>query len=68
MALLATTIVAAWSDNLPAVPSPVGFIESSILVPALKDQALMGHPAGTRLIGVSNVGLEHLRDLEEVHP
>jgi hypothetical protein len=50
--LLAAIITAARSDDLPSVPSPEGFIESSTLVPALRDQALMGHPAGTRLIGV----------------
>ncbi len=38
-ALLATMIVPAWADNLSTIPSPKGFIESSSLVPALKDQA-----------------------------
>jgi hypothetical protein len=51
-AVLLGTMIAAWPDNLPLVPSPKGFIESSSLVPALKDQALLGHPASTRLIGV----------------
>jgi len=51
-ALLATLIVPAWSDNLPPIPSPRGFIESSSLVPALRDQALLGHPTRTRIIGV----------------
>lgn len=40
------------ATDLPHVPSPYGFVESSTLVPILKDQALLGHPAGTRLIGV----------------
>jgi hypothetical protein len=48
--MLWTTVVCAY--DLPYVPSPNGFVESSTLVPALKDQALLGHPAGTRLIGV----------------
>src|SRR5208337_1447083 len=51
-AMFAAMIGVARSDDLPSVPSPKGFIESSALVPALKDQALMGHPARTRLIGV----------------
>jgi hypothetical protein len=42
----------SWSDSLPIVPAPKGFIESSSLVPALRQQALLGHPARTRLIGV----------------
>ncbi len=48
--MLWTTVVCAY--DLPYVPSPNGFVESSTLVPVLKDQALLGHPAGTRLIGV----------------
>ena len=48
--LLWTTVVCA--NDLPYVPSPNGFLESSALVPVLKDQALLGHPVGTRLIGV----------------
>jgi hypothetical protein len=51
-ALLGALIIPAWSDNLPTIPSPKGFIESSNLVPALKDQALLGHPKRTRVIGV----------------
>jgi hypothetical protein len=50
--LIGTMLAPVWSDNLAPVPSPKGFIESSSLVPALKDQALLGHPATTRLIGV----------------
>jgi len=50
--LLGAVTVPAWSDDLPPIPSPKGFIESSSLVPALKDQALLGHPARTRVIGV----------------
>jgi hypothetical protein len=51
-ALFGTLIAAALSDDLPAIPSPKGFIEASSLVPVLKDQALLGHPARTQLIGV----------------
>jgi hypothetical protein len=43
---------AVCANDLPYVPSPNGFVESSTLVPVLKDQALLGHPAGTRQIGV----------------
>jgi hypothetical protein len=50
--VLLAIIVAAWSQDLPHLAAPKGFIESSGLVPALKDQALVGHPARTRLIGV----------------
>jgi hypothetical protein len=45
-----TTSVCA--QGLPNLPPPSGFVESSTLVPALKEQALLGHPAGTRLLGV----------------
>lgn len=45
-----TSIVCA--NDLPHLPSPSGFVELSMLVPALKDQALLGHPANTQLIGV----------------
>ena len=48
--LLWTTVVCAY--DLPYVPSPNGFLESSALVPVLKEQVLLGHPVGTRLIGV----------------
>ncbi len=48
--MLRTSVVCA--NDLPYVPSPNGFVESSTLVPVLKDQALLGHPADTRLIGV----------------
>lgn len=50
--LVGAMLAPAWSGDLPPVPSPKGFVESSSLVPALKDQALLGHPATTRLIGV----------------
>jgi hypothetical protein len=50
--LLAIIVTAARSGELPSVPLPEGFVESSSLVPALRDQALIGHPSGTRLIGV----------------
>jgi hypothetical protein len=52
MALLWPVILPAWSDGLPPVPSPKGFVEASSLVPALKDQALLGHPSRTKIIGV----------------
>lgn len=45
-----TSIVCA--NDLPYVPSPNGFVKSSTLVPVLKDQALLGHPGSTQLIGV----------------
>ncbi|MGJ4951838.1 hypothetical protein [Bradyrhizobium sp. HKCCYLS20291] len=51
-ALLINFAAPAISDSLPLIPSPTGFIESSSLVPSLRDQALLGHPARTRLIGV----------------
>ena len=43
---------AARCDDLPRLPIPAGFVESSSLVPGLKEQALLGHSAQTRLIGV----------------
>jgi len=42
----------AYGDDLPYVPPPQGFVESSTLVPVLKERALLGHPAGTQLVGV----------------
>jgi hypothetical protein len=51
-ALLGALTVPVRSGNLPPIPSPKGFLESSSLIPALKDQALLGHPARTRVIGV----------------
>jgi len=42
----------AYADDPPYVPSPQGFVESSTLVPALKEQALIGQPEGKRVIGV----------------
>jgi hypothetical protein len=44
--------IIAYADDLPYVPSPQGFVESSTLVPALKEQALIGQPQGKRVIGV----------------
>ena len=38
--MLRTSVVCA--NDLPYVPSPNGFVESSTLVPVLKDQALLG--------------------------
>jgi hypothetical protein len=48
--VLWTTVVCA--KDPPYLTPPNGFVESSALVPVLKDQALLGHPASTRLIGV----------------
>ena len=33
---VAAMLAAAWSDDLPLVPAPEGFVEASALVPPLK--------------------------------
>ena len=54
---LLISIIMLWAtcvcaQGLPDLPPPSGFVESSTLVPFLKDRALTGHPAGERLIGM----------------
>ena len=43
--------VPAYSDQLPTVPSPMGFIEGSALSAVIRDRAMAGHPASHKLIG-----------------
>jgi hypothetical protein len=50
--LAATWIGAGWCDDLPFLPAPVGFVESSALVPGIKEQSTIGQPPATHLIGV----------------
>jgi len=51
LALLASAPDPCVADDQPSLPSPTEFIESSALVPGLKDQALIGQPPTTHLIG-----------------
>ena len=46
-----TASVAAQDDFVKIRP-PVGFIESSTVMPSLKDKALLGRPKNTQLVGV----------------
>jgi len=51
LALLTSAPDPCVADDQPSFPGPTGFIESSALVPGLKDQALIGQPPTTHLIG-----------------
>jgi hypothetical protein len=42
----------AGADQLPVVPNPQGFIESSALSVNIRNGALAGHPASQKLIGI----------------
>src|SRR5271166_6341768 len=52
LALLASAPDPCVADDQRSLPSPAGLIESSTLVPDLKERALIGQPATTHLIGL----------------
>ena len=50
--LLIATAVRASADELPYVPAPSGYVESTKILPELAQQAMIGQPPGYRIVGV----------------